>query len=176
MRWFISISHWAYPQLTLVQILNHTIITGIYFILTIIMVINITTYYYLVPLPLRWRELRYATPFIFQVVYYYHCTFHKKPHGQRHRVNSVDLVGWWLCRLKSHSTRSLLEASLLSLGGWAGPPGPPVSILPDADLGGPSQCTVSWKGARLRAKPPPPCLAYLGKLLNLPGPQLLLLQ
>lgn len=141
MRWFIPISHWAHPQLTLVQILNNTIIITTYFILTIIMVINITTYYYPVPLPLRWRELRYATfwqfgPFIFQVVYYYHCTFHKKPHGQRHTLNSVDLVGWWLCRLKSHSTRSLLEASLLSLGGWAGPPWAPCEHL--------ARCRPQW--------------------------------
>jgi len=85
-----------------------------------------------------WLQLGYVChlltfePIISQVAYYYYCTFHKKPHCQRHTSNPIDLVWWWLNGLKSHFTKSLPETSALSLGAWAGCPVSHVTILSEA--------------------------------------------
>lgn len=87
-------------------------------------IIIIPAYHYAVSLPRRWLQLGYVChlltfePIISQVAYYYYCTFHKKPHCQRHTSAPTDLVWWWLNGLKSHFAKSLPETSVLSVGGW----------------------------------------------------------
>lgn len=65
-----------------------------------------------------------SSPFISQVVYYYYCTFHKKPHCQRHTSDSADLVWWWLNELECHFIKSLSETVLLEVEAKSGSPCP----------------------------------------------------